>query len=112
MHQRALRSNAGVFAGPSAIAPRHHATDYPRVAIHWTNTIRTLILPKNSERLRNAEGDFPPNMVGDSRMTIDELVDRQQPRRKVQGIAAALLPYEPGGRVAVDAFAQQLISTH
>jgi 4-hydroxy-tetrahydrodipicolinate synthase len=45
-------------------------------------------------------------------MTIDELLKRQQPRRKVQGIAAALLPYEPDGRVAVNAFAKQLTSTH
>jgi len=45
-------------------------------------------------------------------MTVEELLKRQQPRRKVQGIAAALLPYEPDGRVAVDAFLQQLISTH
>jgi len=45
-------------------------------------------------------------------MTIDELLKRQKPRRKVQGIAAALLPYEPDGRVAVDAFAKHLVSTH
>ena len=45
-------------------------------------------------------------------MTIDELIERRKPRRKVQGIAAALLPYEPDGRVAVDAFAKQLTSTH
>lgn len=45
-------------------------------------------------------------------MTIDELLARQKPRRKVQGIAAALLPYEAHGRVAVDAFSQQLLSTH
>lgn len=45
-------------------------------------------------------------------MTIDELIKRQQARRKVHGIAAALLPYESSGRVAVEAFAQQLISTH
>jgi len=45
-------------------------------------------------------------------MTIDELFKRQQPRRKVQGIAATLLPYEPDGRVAVDAFAKHLVSTH
>jgi dihydrodipicolinate synthase/N-acetylneuraminate lyase len=44
--------------------------------------------------------------------TIDELLARQKPRRKVQGIAAALLPYEADGRVAVEAFAQRLISTH
>ena len=45
-------------------------------------------------------------------MTVEELLERQAPRRKLQGMAAALLPYEPDGRVAVDAFAKQLISTH
>src|SRR6202035_422897 len=44
-------------------------------------------------------------------MTIDELIERQKPRRNVQGIAAALLPYEAEGRVAVEAFAKQLTST-
>jgi 4-hydroxy-tetrahydrodipicolinate synthase len=44
-------------------------------------------------------------------MTIEELLARQKPRRKVQGIAAALLPYETDGRVAVDAFTQNLRST-
>jgi dihydrodipicolinate synthase/N-acetylneuraminate lyase len=45
-------------------------------------------------------------------MTVEDLLKRQRPRRKVHGIAAALLPYEADGRIAVDAFAQQLISTH
>jgi len=45
-------------------------------------------------------------------MTIDDLIARQKPRRKVQGIAAALLPYEADGRIAIDAFAKQLTSTH
>ena len=45
-------------------------------------------------------------------MTVEELLKRQQPRRKVQGIAAALLPYSPDGNIAVDAFAQQLLSAH
>ena len=45
-------------------------------------------------------------------MTVEELLKCQQPRRKVQGIAAALLPYELDGRIAVDAFAQNLKSTH
>src|SRR6202795_4421473 len=44
-------------------------------------------------------------------MTIDDLIERRKARRNVQGIAAALLPYEPDGRVAVDAFARQLTST-
>jgi 4-hydroxy-tetrahydrodipicolinate synthase len=33
-------------------------------------------------------------------------------RRKVQGIAAALLPYESDGRVAVEVFQQHLVATH
>ena len=45
-------------------------------------------------------------------MTVEELLKRQQPRRKIQGIAASLLPYEPDGRIAVDAFAKHLTSTH
>ncbi len=54
---------------------------------------------------------MPEVMVNPS-MTIDELISRQRPRRKVQGIAANLLPYEPDGRVAVDAMAAQLTATH
>jgi dihydrodipicolinate synthase/N-acetylneuraminate lyase len=45
-------------------------------------------------------------------MTVDDLIERRKARRKVQGIAAALLPFEPDGRIAVDAFARQLTSTH
>lgn len=45
-------------------------------------------------------------------MTIDELIERKKPRRKIQGVAAALLPYNAGGQVAVDAFAEHLIATH
>jgi len=45
-------------------------------------------------------------------MNIDTLIERRQLRRKVQGIAAALLPYESNGKVAVDAFKQHLIATH
>jgi len=45
-------------------------------------------------------------------MTVEELLKYQQPRRQVQGIAAALLPYERDGRIAVDAFSRQLITTH
>lgn len=45
-------------------------------------------------------------------MTIDDLIERRKTRRRVQGIAAALLPYQPDGRVAVEAFARQLVSTH
>jgi 4-hydroxy-tetrahydrodipicolinate synthase len=44
-------------------------------------------------------------------MRIEELISRQKPRRKVQGIAAALLPYERDGRIAVEAFQQHLKAT-
>jgi dihydrodipicolinate synthase/N-acetylneuraminate lyase len=45
-------------------------------------------------------------------MTIEEILSRQRPRRRVQGIAASLLPYGADGRIAVDAFSKLLISTH
>jgi 4-hydroxy-tetrahydrodipicolinate synthase len=45
-------------------------------------------------------------------MSIASLIELRQPGRKVQGIAAALLPYEADGRVAVDSFKQHLIATH
>jgi len=44
-------------------------------------------------------------------MNIATLVEQRQLRRKVQGIAAALLPYEADGNVAVEAFKQHLIAT-
>jgi 4-hydroxy-tetrahydrodipicolinate synthase len=44
--------------------------------------------------------------------TIEALVKRQNFRRKVQGMAAALLPYGADGRVDVDAFQKHLVSTH
>jgi len=45
-------------------------------------------------------------------MTIETLIARQQPRRKVQGISAALLPYTEDGKVAVESFQRQLVATH
>jgi dihydrodipicolinate synthase/N-acetylneuraminate lyase len=44
-------------------------------------------------------------------MKIGSIVQRQQPGRKVQGIAAALLPYEANGRIAVEAFQNHLRAT-
>jgi dihydrodipicolinate synthase/N-acetylneuraminate lyase len=43
---------------------------------------------------------------------IDDLIEQRQLRRKVQGIAAALLPYEVDGKVAVEAFENHLAATH
>src|SRR5271157_5436941 len=44
-------------------------------------------------------------------MRIGSLVQRQQLGRKVQGCAAALLPFEADGRVAVKAFQTHLLTT-
>jgi 4-hydroxy-tetrahydrodipicolinate synthase len=45
-------------------------------------------------------------------MKIEQLLGRIQPRRKVKGIAAALLPFDERGAIAVDAFQQHLLRTH
>jgi len=45
-------------------------------------------------------------------MTIDPLFAPRQLRRKPHGIAAALLPYDSTGQVAVEAFQRHLVVTH
>src|SRR5947208_8644546 len=45
-------------------------------------------------------------------MKIGSIVQRQQLGRRVQGIAAALLPFEADGRMAVEAFQNHLRATH
>jgi 4-hydroxy-tetrahydrodipicolinate synthase len=45
-------------------------------------------------------------------MKIGSIVQRQQLGRKVQSIAAALLPFEADGRIAVDAFQKHVGTTH
>jgi hypothetical protein len=45
-------------------------------------------------------------------MTIESVLASKIPRRKVRGIAAALLPYLPSGKVAVEAFQANLRATH
>lgn len=44
-------------------------------------------------------------------MTIETIRGRQKLRRRVQGIAAALLPYSANGEIAVEAFQQHLLFT-
>ncbi len=44
-------------------------------------------------------------------MTIENLLKRKKPRRKVEGIAAALLPYREDGKVAVEEFQKHLVAT-
>ena len=45
-------------------------------------------------------------------MNIEQLLSRIRPRRKVKGIAAALLPFDDRGAVAVEAFQHHLLRTH
>jgi dihydrodipicolinate synthase/N-acetylneuraminate lyase len=48
---------------------------------------------------------------GNPGMTIKTIQERRRLNREVQGIAAALLPYETGGQVAVAAFQRHLAAT-
>ena len=45
-------------------------------------------------------------------MKISSIIQQQHPGRKVQGIAAGLLPFEADGRIAVEAFQNHLRATH
>jgi dihydrodipicolinate synthase/N-acetylneuraminate lyase len=45
-------------------------------------------------------------------MEIREMIERRVLRRKVHGIAAALLPYDRRGKVAVEDFQRHLAATH
>src|SRR3984957_2415921 len=44
-------------------------------------------------------------------MTIENLLKRKKLRRKIEGIAAALLPYTNDGKIAVDEFQKHLVAT-
>jgi 4-hydroxy-tetrahydrodipicolinate synthase len=44
-------------------------------------------------------------------MNLESLIERRKLRRKVQGIAATLLPFESDGRIAVEAFQHHLVAT-
>lgn len=44
-------------------------------------------------------------------MRVEDTIARLRPRRKVQGIAAALLPFELDGRIAVESFQKHLLTT-
>ena len=44
--------------------------------------------------------------------TIETIIASKKPRRRIHGIAAALLPYEEDGSIAVAAFQHHLVATH
>lgn len=44
-------------------------------------------------------------------MKVEQLLQRQKPRREVKGISAALVPYKADGRVSVEAFQRHLVAT-
>jgi len=44
--------------------------------------------------------------------TVEAVARQQKTRRKVHGIAAALLPYQANGRVDVESFQRHLVATH
>ena len=45
-------------------------------------------------------------------MQIEDILSRVRPRRRVEGIAAALLPFNADGSIAVEAFQTRLLATH
>ena len=45
-------------------------------------------------------------------MDIKTLMERRKPGRKVEGVAAVLLPFESDGRIAVEAFQKHVAATH
>jgi len=51
-------------------------------------------------------------MTQPSENTIESVAKKIRTRRKVQGIAAALLPYDVNGRVVVESFQRHLQATH
>ena len=55
-------------------------------------------------------GRFP--LALSAYLQATNLVGERSVNENVKGIAAALLPYESDGRIAVDAFRTRLISTH
>jgi 4-hydroxy-tetrahydrodipicolinate synthase len=46
------------------------------------------------------------------RLAIESIDSRRRFRRKVQGVAAALLPFKSNGPIAVEAFQRHLVATH
>ena len=50
--------------------------------------------------------------MNEQSLDLSGVAARKHFRRKVQGIAAALLPFEQDGRIAVEAFQEHLVATH
>src|SRR5262245_53605875 len=100
MFSRAAPSIESGFAARSVIARRDHAMRCPRDATRSTSTTRVRNRADNSARSKLHA------------VKIDRILQRVKPKRNVHGIAAALLPFESDGRIAVDAFQQCLQMTH
>src|ERR1700692_3217780 len=104
MWWRAGHFNTNLFAEHSATARRLRATDCHPDAIHWIATTKSLLRRSFLRLPKHADNDA----VGITRqedflMTIKAIHERRKLHREVQGISAALLPFEADGRVAVAA---------
>src|SRR5215471_14705840 len=99
MRSRVEPSNANLSAARSATVPP------PRVM----GCLQLLPSGRLLQRIRTRTGTQADQ--GGKVMTIETLIKNLRPRRKVHGIAAALLPYREDGTIAVDAFQQHLGAT-
>ena len=59
-----------------------------------------------------AFGQSPTPQTSANPVKIEALIERRKLRRKVHGMAAALMPFEADGQVAVEAFQNHLLVTH
>src|SRR6202041_2672744 len=73
-------------------------------SLPWRNFLRLSKHADNDAIQHDEAGKFL--------MTIKTIHERRKLHREVQGISAALLPFEADGRVAVAAFQRHLAATH
>src|SRR5437868_95794 len=112
-------SSGNVSAGPLAIAPQRREMDCLRDVIPSTAITRNQSWLCSSDKPRTRQRKLKlrikfrrQSTMGQKCTTnIEALLKRQKPLRKVEGIAAALLPYQPDGRVAVEPFQRHLNDT-
>src|SRR2546421_500886 len=129
MRPPAVRSSTSASAEPSAIAPPRPAMVCLRAVILSTATTKfndgRSAQSGKGEAMNRSRAKAPPktrraqknpstsvHSQNPELVDINSLLERRKLRRKVQGIAAALLPYEADGRIAIDAFQRRLVTTH